>query len=75
MGTVVAFDERRGLGEIAASDGARYRFHCTAIADGTRSIPIRAAVVFTPVPGPTGSFEAGAIRPAADGDRGVEPRT
>ena len=35
-GTVVAFDEARGLGELESVDGGRYPFHCTRIADGTR---------------------------------------
>ena len=61
-GTVVAFDERRGLGEIE-SDRERYPFHCTAIAGGSRSIAVGAAVEFVVVPGPGGRWEAGAIEP------------
>ena len=61
-GRVVAFDERRGLGAVESSTGARYDFHCTAIADGTRTIAGDARVEFTLVPGPVGRFEAGAIR-------------
>jgi cold shock CspA family protein len=60
-GTVVAFDERRGLGEIEAADGRRYPFHCTVIADGTRSIEIGASVSFDVVPGLLGRFEAASI--------------
>jgi cold shock CspA family protein len=37
-GTVTTFDEARGVGEIAADDGTTYPFHCTQIADGTRTI-------------------------------------
>ena len=66
-GRVVEFDERRGLGTIECSTGEsttgrRYAFHCTAIADGSRTIPALARVEFTLVPGPVGCFEAGAIR-------------
>jgi len=61
-GQVVAFDEHRGLGEIRAATGERYVFHCTAIADGTRTIAGDAHVEFLLVPGPVGAFEAGVIR-------------
>ncbi|MBA2326175.1 MAG: cold shock domain-containing protein [Actinobacteria bacterium] len=56
-GRVVAFDEGRGLGEIE-SDGERYPFHCTAIADGTRSIAVDAEVEFTVAPGAGGRWQA-----------------
>jgi len=61
-GTVVAFDSRRGLGEIRGADDRLYPFHCTQIADGTREIPVGAAVEFTVAPGPLGRWEAVAIR-------------
>jgi len=61
-GTVVAFDSRRGLGEIKGGDDRTYPFHCTRIADGTREIPIGAAVEFTVAPGPLGRWEAVDIR-------------
>ena len=61
-GTVVAFDSRRGLGEIRGADGVVYPFHCTKIADGTREIPVGAAVEFAVAPGPLGRWEAVAIR-------------
>jgi CspA family cold shock protein len=64
-GIVIAFDEHRGLGEVESSTGEHYSFHCTAIADGTRSIPVHARVEFTLVPGPVGRFEAGSIRAIA----------
>jgi cold shock CspA family protein len=59
-GTVVAVDERRGLGEIE-SDGDRYPFHCTAIADGSRAIDVGTEVEFVVVPGPAGRWEAAQI--------------
>ena len=63
-GTVVAFDRKRGLGEIHDPDGRVYPFHCTKIADGTREIPVGVAVEFRVAPGPLGRWEAVEIRPA-----------
>ena len=63
-GTVTAFDEHRGIGEIAADDGTVYSFHCTAIADGTRTIAVGVAVEFVVVPGHLGRWEAASIEPA-----------
>jgi cold shock CspA family protein len=62
-GKVVAFDERRGLGEIE-SDHERYPFHCTAIAGGSRSIEVGAEVEFVVAPGPGGRWEAAQIERA-----------
>lgn len=56
----MAFDEARGLGEVEV-DGARYPFHCTAIADGTRTIPVGTEVTFELRPGGSGRWEATAI--------------
>ena len=63
-GTVSAFDERRGLGEITADDATVYPFHCTVIADGTRTIAVGAPVKFEVVPGRLGRWEAAEIKPA-----------
>ena len=38
LGTVTDFDDHRGLGTITSSDGTQYPFHCTQIADGSRTI-------------------------------------
>jgi cold shock CspA family protein len=46
-GQVSHFDDHSGLGEIAADDGTRPRFHCIAIADGTRTIEAGQRVAFT----------------------------
>ena len=62
-GSVSAFDERRGLGEITADDATVYPFHCTVIADGTRTIAVGTRVEFEIVPG-LGRWEAAAIKPA-----------
>jgi cold shock CspA family protein len=45
-GTVAEFDEHVGLGVVLTSDGSRYPFHCTQIADGSRNIDNGAAVMF-----------------------------
>ena len=60
QGTVVEFDEPRGLGTIE-SDGERYPFHCTAILDGTRTIAVGKAVSFEVRPAGMGRWEATAI--------------
>ena len=59
-GTVVTFDAAAGVGEIETA-GGRVPFHCTAIADGTRTIGRGAEVDFDVVPGVTGRWEAAAI--------------
>jgi cold shock CspA family protein len=62
-GTVQAFDEHGGWGVVNGADGGGpWYFHCTAIADGSRSIPVGAAVTYDVAPGPTG-LEASALRP------------
>jgi cold shock CspA family protein len=58
-GSVVGFDVERGTGELSDSlDGARYPFHCTAIADGTRQIDVGAGVAFVLARGQLGRVEA-----------------
>jgi cold shock CspA family protein len=57
-GTVTAFDEARGLGTISTDDGDQLGFHCTAISDGSRTIPVHARVAFTVVAGRLGLWEA-----------------
>ena len=57
-GTVAFFDEPRGLGQISTDDGVTVGFHCTAIANGTRTIPERVAVRYDIVPGRHGLWEA-----------------
>ena len=57
-GSVVEFDNDRGLGVVHASDESRYPFHCTAIADGTRTIEEGSKVVFTVAAKHLGRLEA-----------------
>ncbi len=61
IGTVVAFDEHRGYGTVRTADGRELFFHCTAVADGTRRIPVGTPVIFAIVPGHRGQWEATAI--------------
>jgi cold shock CspA family protein len=58
LGKVVGFDREVGLGEVRASDGRVYPFHCTEIADGTRDIAVGAEVAFVAVAGHRGTWEA-----------------
>jgi cold shock CspA family protein len=62
-GTVTAFDEDVGLGEITASDGTVILFHCVAIADGSRTIALGATVQFSLIP-KLGRYEATDVSPA-----------
>jgi cold shock CspA family protein len=62
-GTVADFDEQRGTGEVEAPQGGRLFFHCTAIADGTRTIRPGTPVSYLVVPGHLGHWEAGDLRP------------
>ena len=64
-GRVATFDDHVGRGEIEARGGLRFPFHCTAIADGSRSIAPDTAVKFRLVPGPLGALEATAIKTVA----------
>lgn len=64
-GVVATFEHERGYGTIRADDGRELFFHCTAIADGTRSIAPATPVVFAIAAGHLGRWEAVAIRPAS----------
>jgi cold shock CspA family protein len=60
-GVVAAFDEHAGLGRIAADDGTELAFHCTALADGTRTVAVGARVAFRVVAAHGGSWQAAAV--------------
>lgn len=62
-GVVASFDEPRGLGTITDTSGTDWPFHCTAIADGTRTIPEGQRVRFVVAPGHLGRWEASGIEP------------
>jgi len=63
-GRVAAFDEHVGRGEVEARGGLRFPFHCTAIADGSRTIAPDTPVHFRLVIGPLGRLEATGVSPA-----------
>ncbi len=64
-GTVVEFDDAAGIGRVRddGPDGETRFFHCTAIADGTRTIEVGATVTYDVRPGHLGQWEAAAITP------------
>jgi len=64
-GEVVDFDERVGWGRVRAEDGREYPFHCTAIADGSRTIAVGTVVDYRVVAGHLGRWEAADLRGAA----------
>jgi cold shock CspA family protein len=65
QGVVRAFDEAAGHGTVTDDkDGTERYFHCTAIADGSRTIALDLTVTFVLAPGVTGGWEAADVRPA-----------
>lgn len=62
-GRVAAFDDAAGHGTVADGIGEWF-FHCTAIADGTRTVGVGHEVDFVLAPGHLGRLEARDIRPA-----------
>ena len=64
QGSVVEFDDPRGLGTVRSLAGVDYPFHCTAVADGTRTIEVGTDVTFSVAPGRLGRWEAVALTPA-----------
>jgi cold shock CspA family protein len=61
-GVVTEFDDPAGFGTVTADDGVEHFFHCTAIADGSRTIEVGARVAFEVVPGRLGRWEASDLR-------------
>lgn len=57
-GVVLSFDDPRGIGVIRRDDGTEYPFHCTAIADGSRTVIVGSAVTFSVGAGRMGRWEA-----------------
>ena len=60
-GVVADFDADVGLGHVVDDRGDRWQFHCTAIADGTRTIDVGVAVRFDVRSGGPGRWEAFAV--------------
>jgi len=69
VAVVSSFDDASGLGLLRTADDRRYPFHCTAIADGTRSIAVGTAVACTLVTAHGGRVEATSLvtLPAGNG--------
>ena len=61
---VTAYDSDVGLGTVTMTGGEQYRFHCTAIADGSRDIALGTAVVVDIGPAGPGVWEARRVVPA-----------
>jgi cold shock CspA family protein len=62
-GVVIEFDDAKGYGIVSdASTGARYFFHCTQIADSTRTTSAGTDFEFDVVAGRRGEWEAVALR-------------
>lgn len=62
-GRVASFDDHAGCGRVTGDDtGESWYFHCTRIADGSRTINPGTWVSFDVEPGPTG-LEAVNLRP------------
>jgi len=62
-GIVSEFDDHRGLGTVVDEGGASYRFHCTAIVDGSRHIAVGTPVTFAVRAGHLGRVEACSLSP------------
>jgi cold shock CspA family protein len=66
-GEVIEFDDAAGIGRVRddGSDGpgAERFFHCTQIADGSRTIAVGTKVTYDVRPGQRGQWEAAAITP------------
>lgn len=63
-GKVVSFDDFAGWGTLVEADGSERFFHCTQIADGTRTIELGATVTFVLAPVGIGTWEATDLRDA-----------
>ncbi len=62
-GTVTAFDDSLAFGEVSTERGETYFFHCTQIADGSRSIAVGTHVNFRVIAGRMGRWEAADVEP------------
>ncbi len=65
-GVVASFDDPRGIGVIRRDDGTEYPFHCTAVANGSRSIAVGTIVQFSVAAGRLGRWEAISIVEVGD---------
>ena len=61
-GIVASFDEVAGHGRVGDDDNdTDWWFHCTALADGSRSVKVGQSVIFRVVAGHNGRWEAAQI--------------
>lgn len=65
LGAILAFDEARGIGTVRGDDGATLGFHCTQIADGSRTIRVGTRVRYELAASPLGVWEATGVDPVA----------
>jgi len=63
LAVVATFDDPMGVGQLDLGDGRVVPFHCTAIADGSRTIVAGTPVAFSLVTAHHGRVEATAIVP------------
>jgi len=63
LGRVLSFDDSAGLGTVVSEQGSSFEFHCTEIADGTRSILAGTAVTFLLKQGTLGRLQAVQLLP------------
>ncbi|GJM38872.1 MAG: hypothetical protein DHS20C19_22390 [Acidimicrobiales bacterium] len=63
LGRVTDYDDAAAYGTVTDAEGEWF-FHCTAIADGSRSIATGVQVAFVLAPGHRGRLEAHDIVPA-----------
>ena len=62
-GTVSIFSTSEGQGVVTGDDQRTYRFHCTQIVGGARSIATGTAVRFDVIAGHLGKWEATRLQP------------
>ena len=66
IGAVETFDERVGLGTVRSAAGIELSFHCTAITDGTRTIPVGTPVSFLVAATHHGAHQASSVTPLTE---------
>lgn len=65
LGVVTEFDDPRGWGIVTSDSGERFPLHCTAIADGSRTIAVGTSVRFAVGAGRMGRWEAADVSPVS----------
>lgn len=63
-GRVSTFDEDAGLGTIESASGEIFALHCTAIADGSRTIAVGTQVSYVLTPAHLGRWEPRSVTPS-----------